>query len=219
MKRCLSLLTGRSPTEVERLIETAAQHFGRLDLLVNNAAVAPHRPLAGSTNSDYAAVMETNLLGPAVAMRATIPHLRRTRGQIVNISSIAASLPTPGLGLYSASKAALANLSESARRELQPPGIGVTLAYLGLVRTEMLERLAATPYFELGIELLRFPVGTPDGVARTGARDRAEQVCGRDAGLLLACGRSRLPTQASADRRTRTALDRAWSDERRDDRR
>lgn len=121
------------PSEVSAAIEQAAEHFGRIDVLVNNAAI--YHPFAFDEASDaiIRQHIDVNVLGLAWATRAAIPHLRQTRGQIVNISSESVRMPFPMLALYAATKAAVETLSEGLREELRSDGIRVSVLRSGSV--------------------------------------------------------------------------------------
>ncbi|MCW1384775.1 SDR family NAD(P)-dependent oxidoreductase [Novosphingobium sp. KCTC 2891] len=121
------------PTAVTTALEQGVSAFGRLDVLVNNAAI--YHPFAFEHGSDalIRQHVEVNVLGVAWAIRAAIPHLRRTRGQIVTISSESVRLPFPMLALYAATKAAVETLSEGLREELRSEGIRLTVLRSGSV--------------------------------------------------------------------------------------
>lgn len=106
---------------------------GRIDLLVNNAAI--YHPFAFDEGSDamIRQHLDINVLGVAWAIRAAIPHLRKTKGQIVSISSESVRMPFPMLALYAASKAAVETLSEGLREELRSDGIRVSVLRSGSV--------------------------------------------------------------------------------------
>lgn len=118
---------------VNAAIEAAAAHFGRIDVLVNNAAV--YHPFAFESGSDaiIRQHLEVNVLGVAWPIRAAIPHLRQTQGQIVSISSESVEMPFPMLALYAATKAAVETLSEGLRAELRSDGIRVSVLRSGSV--------------------------------------------------------------------------------------
>ena len=121
------------PAAVTAAIEHTAAALGRIDLLVNNAAI--YHPFAFDEASDaiIRQHLEINVLGVAWAIRAAIPHLRATRGQIVSISSESVLMPFPMLALYAASKAAVETLSEGLREELRSDGIRVSVLRSGSV--------------------------------------------------------------------------------------
>lgn len=122
--------------DVQRAIDGAAEHFGGIDVLINNAGIIQVAPFENLRVEDFEQAMAVHLYGPLYTTLAVLPHLeRRGGGRIVNISSIGGKIATPHLLPYSASKFALAGLSEGLRAELRPKNILVTTVYPGLMRT------------------------------------------------------------------------------------
>ena len=122
--------------EVRWAINAAAERFGRLDILINNAGVIQVGPLEHMTVEDFEEAMRVHFWGPLYATLAALPHLRkRETARIVNISSIGGRVAIPHLVPYSASKFALVGLSDGLRSELAKEGIYVTTVCPGLMRT------------------------------------------------------------------------------------
>lgn len=116
--------------------------FGPVDVLVNNAGYAFLGGVEETLPDEQRQLFDTNFFGAAEVMRAVLPGMRaRKFGRIVNISSTATADPSPGLGYYAATKAALAALSEALAKEVGDFGIAVTIVELGGHRTEALKRL------------------------------------------------------------------------------
>lgn len=116
----------RDPSQVDALVATTVERFGRLDALVNNAAVGTLGPVVEGEVEAWRAVLETNVLAPMVACRAALRHmLPRRQGDILNIGSAAAVEPWPHLAAYAASKAALMAFSRSLRAEVAAHGVRV----------------------------------------------------------------------------------------------
>src|SRR5439155_15303288 len=110
----------------------------RVDLLVNNAGYGRHVLFKDHDVEDIERMMRTNFLGVVYATRAVLPTMRaQRRGWLVNVSSVAGKLGQPDEAAYSASKFAVAGLSEALGYELAPLGIHVMTVYPALVRTEM----------------------------------------------------------------------------------
>ncbi len=127
----------RDEAQVERLIDGAVARHGRLDALVNNAAVGYIRPVAEGRSEEWRAVLETNVLGTLVACRAALRHmLPRGAGDIVNMTSASAHEAWPYLAAYSASKAAVHTLSRALRAEVAAQGIRVMTIEIHNVATE-----------------------------------------------------------------------------------
>jgi NADP-dependent 3-hydroxy acid dehydrogenase YdfG len=121
------------PDAVNTAVAQAAARFGRLDVAVNNAAI--YHPFAFDSGSDalIRSHVEVNVLGVAWVIRAAIPHLKATQGQIVSISSESVHLPFPMLALYAATKAAVEVLSAGLRDELRCDGVRVSVLRSGSV--------------------------------------------------------------------------------------
>ncbi len=107
-------------TNRERLIETAAAAFGRLDLLVNNASTFYPTPVGGITESDWDDLVGSNLKAPLFLSQAAAAHLRLNDGQIINLVDIYARRPLAEHTVYCVAKAGLAMLTLSLARELGP---------------------------------------------------------------------------------------------------
>jgi NAD(P)-dependent dehydrogenase (short-subunit alcohol dehydrogenase family) len=122
--------------DAERAIAQAAERYGAVDVLVNNAGIIQVGPLDHMKLSDYEDAMNTHFWGPLYMIVAALPHMRRQEaGRIVNISSIGGRIAVPHMLPYSASKFALGGLSEGLRAELAQEHIVVTTVYPGLMRT------------------------------------------------------------------------------------
>jgi NAD(P)-dependent dehydrogenase (short-subunit alcohol dehydrogenase family) len=134
-------------TDVERFAATALERFGGVDVLVNNAAELGPLPLPQLTDAPSSAlehVFQANVLGPLRLTQAVIGGmLLRNRGLVVNISTDAALIGFEGLGLYSASKAALDALTRSWSAELQHTQVRVISVDPGDMHTQM--HMAADP--------------------------------------------------------------------------
>ncbi len=124
------------PDQVTATVDTVARHFGRLDVLVNNAAVIQVGPAQEMTVDDYELAMRTIFWAALHATTAALPHLRRQGGgRIANVASIGGRIAVPHLLPYSAAKFALVGLGEGLRAELLGENIYVTTVCPGLIRT------------------------------------------------------------------------------------
>jgi len=126
---------------VRRLIKVCASHLGGLDILVNNAGCGVYGETERTSLEDFRSVMEVNFFGALSCLSEALPLLRMAgKGLIVNIASVAAKHGVPYLAAYSASKAALAAVSQSLRAELCGNGISVMVVYPGYTETDFFAR-------------------------------------------------------------------------------
>ncbi len=122
--------------QVERMVAAVEEHYGRIDVLVNNAGIIQVGPLATMTAQDFEQIMAINFFGAVYTTLAVLPGMRRRGyGRLVTIDSIGGRVATPHLVPYDASKFALRGFSEGIRTELAQDGIGVTTVLPGLMRT------------------------------------------------------------------------------------
>ncbi len=122
--------------QVDQLVQQAVAHFGRVDVLVNNAGVITVGPLAAQTLADFEQAMATMYWGTVYATFALLPQMRQRRtGRIVNVTSIGGRVSVPHLLSYSAAKFATVGFSEGLRAEVAKDGIRVTTVVPGLMRT------------------------------------------------------------------------------------
>ncbi|MFL5309656.1 MAG: SDR family NAD(P)-dependent oxidoreductase [Myxococcales bacterium] len=151
----------RIPSAAERLVETVIAHYGRLDVLVNNAGIIEVGPAGAMSLQDYQSVMGVNFWGAVHATLAALPHLRRsTLARIVNVTSIGAAIPVPHLLPYTCSKFGLLGFSEGLAVEVAPEGVRVTTVLPGMMRTGSFvnalfkgQRAREVSWFSLGAAL------------------------------------------------------------------
>ena len=116
--------------EIRAMVRQVEAHFGRIDILVNNAGQGYDASIEDTDIGQLQRLFDLYLAGPIVAMKEVIPVMRRLGGgAIVNVSSGTALMHLPGMGTYSAVKAALAHVSLTAREELKDDRITVTVVY------------------------------------------------------------------------------------------
>jgi short-subunit dehydrogenase len=140
-------------------LPAAVAELGPVDILINNAGVQIVAPTVEVANDEARRLYEVDLLSPLALIRAVLPSmLARRSGAIVNIASLAALAPTPGMMDYNAAKGALAAASESLRGELRKSGVHVLTVYPGPVHTPMGDAGYAAYPPTLGVKLL--PAGT-----------------------------------------------------------
>lgn len=125
------------------LIAEAVRRFDGIDVLMNNAGISAHALLEDVSAQDlnwYKQLMRINLWGSVWCTHAALPHLKASKGAIVAVSSLAGLIGVPGRTAYSASKFAMAGFFEALRAELKPAGVSVTMAYPGVVATQIRNR-------------------------------------------------------------------------------
>jgi len=138
--------------DVERFVGAVLARFGRLDTLVNNAGVNPHRgrSVLDTTEGDWDLAMAVNVRGPFLCTKAVLPHMRRQRrGWIVNIASIGGRLSPDGQNCgYRASKFGLRGFSWTLAKDVRDDDIAVSVVFPGTTRTEMVaaEAEEASPW-------------------------------------------------------------------------
>ncbi|MFF2656368.1 SDR family NAD(P)-dependent oxidoreductase [Kitasatospora sp. NPDC058032] len=124
-----------APDGPELIVREALERFGRLDVLVNNAGIAPHATLGGYTREGVGALLATNLTAPVLLAQAALPALTASRGVIVNVSTAVGQRGWPTNSAYAASKAAVDSLTRSWAVELAPLGIRVVAVAPGAIGT------------------------------------------------------------------------------------
>ena len=123
--------------ECRALIAQSVDHFGRIDVLVNNAGMSAHALLSEVSDLRwYEELMRINHWGAVWCTHAALPHLTRTQGSIVAVSSLAGLVGVPGRTAYSASKFAMNGFFEALRTEIAVTGVSVTIAFPGVVATQ-----------------------------------------------------------------------------------
>lgn len=150
------------PTDVgvqiqcRRLVVSAVERFGRIDVLVNNAGRSAHALFEEVEDlSWYEELMRVNLWGAIWCTQAALPALKASRGSIVAVSSLAGLVGVPGRTAYSATKFAMAGFFEALRAELKGDGVSVTTAYPGVVATRIRHRGFNAHGGELGASSLK----------------------------------------------------------------
>ncbi len=179
------------------VVQTALEAYGRLDVLVNNAAICASTPLVEQDPSAFEAMLRVNLTGPLLGMQAVAAPMRAAGGgSIVNVCSQAGLQGLAGYAGYGASKWGLRGMSKVAAIELGPLGIRVNTVFPGLIDTPMVAHLAVQrgPGGHPGAPLGR--VGTPQEVADTVAflaSDAASYLTGAELAVDGGASAGRLP--------------------------
>lgn len=153
---------------VEAAVAATVERFGRLDAVVANAGFADPNNLAGDDTSGWREMVLTNVLGPALLIKAALPALKETRGRIILVGSVAGFVHTPG-NLYGATKWAVTGLAENTRLMVTGDGVGVTLVAPGRVDTPFWDVVEQTPQGHLLTadqiaDSLTWAINQPSGV-------------------------------------------------------
>ncbi|MGP9434521.1 SDR family oxidoreductase [Ewingella sp. AOP8-B2-18] len=124
--------------DVKRLVDSAVQAFGRVDVMVNNAGLMPISALERLKVEDWERTIDVNIKGVLYGIAAALPHMQRQMsGHFVNVASVAGHKIMPNGTVYSASKFAVRALSEGLRQEVKPWNIRTTILSPGAVDTEL----------------------------------------------------------------------------------
>lgn len=228
------LLDITRPEHVRALADRVGADERPLRALVNNAGVSVNAPVEALPLAEWRNLFEVNLFGHVAVTQALLPSLHRSRGRIVNISSVGGKVAMATYGPYAGTKFALEAVSDALRRELAPHGVQVVVVEPGAVRTEMGERGAATAHDlagKMSSEHRRRYGGLVEAVvahslaftraglaadkaaaviaeAATARRPRTRYPIGRDAGLLTRLARV-IPDRA-LDRVAAASLRKYW---------
>jgi len=184
---CFSCDIG-DPFSVRHAFKEIDAQMGALDALVNNAAIYPIFKLEKASDEQLRSVIDTNLLGAMYCCREAIPLLKKSRGDIINVSSEAVRFYPPLLSVYAASKSALEAFSQSLRVELAPSGVRVSALRVGhLLRED------ASPLDDETYELMMQTFEETGFVAATGEGMQLDTVTSTAIHLLT------LPGDATID--------------------
>lgn len=126
-------------TDTERIINETIKHFGQLDVLVNNAGVLGQGNLATYTDEEFNRIFDTNVRGVIKLTQLAVPHLEKTKGNIVNMSSVAGLRPMKNVLSYCISKAALDQFTQCTALDLADKHIRVNSVNPAFVRTPILQ--------------------------------------------------------------------------------
>ncbi|WP_413168355.1 3-oxoacyl-[acyl-carrier-protein] reductase [Capilliphycus salinus ALCB114379] len=179
--------------QVDKLIETVMEKWGRIDILVNNAGITRDTLLLRMKPEEWQAVIDLNLTGVFLCTRAVSKiMLKKRSGRIINIASVAGQMGNPGQANYSAAKAGVIGFTKTVAKELASRGVTVNAVAPGFIQTDMTKDLKNTEDILKFIPLGRY--GQPEevaGMVRFLAADPAAayitgQVFNVDGGMVMA---------------------------------
>lgn len=155
-------------SDVERLIDSVKERFGRVDILINNAGVTRDGLILRMKDDDWDTVLDVNLKGAFLCTRAVAKLMTRQRsGRIINISSVVGQMGNAGQANYGASKAGLHGLTRSTARELAKRQITVNAVAPGFIQTDMTDSLSEQQRSELTEQIPLARLGHVDDIAAT----------------------------------------------------
>lgn len=149
-----------SEADVERLINTTVEKFGRIDVVVNNAAIAVMGGIDDVSLEDWNKQMAINAGGVFLTIKKALPHLEKVKGNIVNVSSVSGIGGDWGLFSYNATKGAVSNVTRALALDLGAKGVRVNAVAPSLTRTDMTEGLTGDAEMMKKFED-RIPMGRP----------------------------------------------------------
>ena len=198
------------PTQVRESVRRVEEHFGRIDVLVNNAGIGYFAAVEESDEREVRRMFEINFWGLAHMTDAVLPGMRKRRsGHIVNISSVGGLVGVPSVGYYNATKFAVEGLSEALAKEVAPLGIKVTIVEPSGFRTDWAGRSANETSTEIADydqtagamrRMMRELSGKQAGDPGRAARAIIEAVTSSDPPLHLLLGRDAITwTQQKLD--------------------
>ncbi|PTI64077.1 SDR family oxidoreductase [Staphylococcus succinus] len=156
------------PDEVNALIETAYNDFGRVDVLINNAGLMPQSFLEKNKQDEWNQMIDVNIKGVLYGIGAVLPYMRKQKsGHIINLASVAGHVVFPGSAVYSGTKYAVRAITEGLRQEEAAVGsnIRTTILSPGAIDTELTDHISDKE-MKQGIDEVYKDAIKPDAIAR-----------------------------------------------------
>ena len=180
-------------SEAQRIVETALERFGQVDIIVNNAGITRDNLLLRMSEEDWEKVISINLTGTFNLTKAAIKHMiRRRTGKIVNIASVIGEIGNAGQANYAASKAGVIAFTKSVAKELGARGIRANAVAPGFIKSKMTEVLPDNVKADLEKQIPLARLGLPADVAKAVvflASSDAEYITGQvlniDGGMVM----------------------------------
>lgn len=153
--------------QVKKLVDSAVEQFGRVDVILNNAGLMPLSPMDRLNVDEWYKMIDVNIKGVLNGIAAVLPYMKEQKsGQIINTSSVAGHKVFNGSAVYSATKYAVRALTEGLRMEVKPYNIRTTIVCPGAVKTELLEHISEADIQQANIDYVGEVGISPDSFAR-----------------------------------------------------
>jgi NADP-dependent 3-hydroxy acid dehydrogenase YdfG len=166
--RAIALATDVTQREqVQELVDSAVEQYGRVDVMLNSAGIMPLSPLERLNVDEWDQMIDINLKGVLYGIAAALPHMKKQKsGHIINVSSVAGHKLFPGSAVYSATKFGVRALTEGLRQEVKPYNIRTTIISPGAVKTELLDHISEKDIQQANQDYVGKVGVTPDAFAR-----------------------------------------------------
>lgn len=151
--------------EVKNTFENVVKEFGNIDILINNAGISSRTLLQDYTEEEYDKISDLNIKSVFVCSKVAIPYLKKTKGVILNTSSMVSIYGQPSGVMYPASKFAVNGMTKSLARELAPSGIRVNAVAPGITETDMVKSLSEELIKPLIQTIPLGRIGKPEDIA------------------------------------------------------
>lgn len=168
-------------SEIKEVFATIEKEYGHIDILVNNAGLSSNTPLLDFTMEEFDKIMNINVKAVFVLSKVAVPYLKKTKGVILNTSSMVSMYGQPSGVAYPASKFAVNGITKSLARELAPFGIRVNAVAPGITETDMVKSLPKEMIEPLIKTIPLGRIGTPKDIANAFlflASDKASYITG-----------------------------------------
>lgn len=153
--------------EVKKLVDSAVEQFGRVDVILNNAGIMPLSPMDRLNVEEWNKMIDVNIKGVLNGVAAVLPYMKAQKsGQIINTSSVAGHKIFTGSAVYSATKFAVRALTEGLRMDVKPYNIRTTIVCPGAVKTELLDHITEADVQQANQDYVGSVGISPDSFAR-----------------------------------------------------
>jgi NADP-dependent 3-hydroxy acid dehydrogenase YdfG len=153
--------------QVKKLVDSAVEQFGRVDVIINNAGIMPLSPMDRLNVEEWDTMIDVNIKGVLNGIAAVLPYMKEQKsGQIINTSSVAGHKIFNGSAVYSATKFAVRALTEGLRMDVKPYNIRTTIVCPGAVKTELLEHITEADIQQANQDYVGSVGISPDSFAR-----------------------------------------------------